>query len=288
MKTENKSNLQWFLDACRENTGSHFLDSGSAYGRHHEAPPIPEDIPVAIFESHGDSIWGGTLETAHFLADRFEVDTEVQEAFDTWSSSEEAEGLSWFEAVPVFMGQNCPGYNDPCHEVEEGEDPSSSDWQNPARDNVYNQENDLSQVFVYEVWVDENNFWNQSHVDWIYADSSASLTVFYIHTGCDVRGGYGKPLFCRTQSDYTAPLDLCAEYGIVKARRNGEEISQDSLWELCENWSSGYSSYPFGQLEDDVLRWFTFTMSPDKTSCCALLKSGEVVKIGVSAPYSGQ
>ncbi len=35
-----------FRELARVNTGAHFLDSGSAYGRHHERGAIPADQPL--------------------------------------------------------------------------------------------------------------------------------------------------------------------------------------------------------------------------------------------------
>lgn len=238
--------------ACRYNSGRSLLDSGDHYGRHHEAPPVAPDRPVATLDVYGDSVDGATLETAHYLAERCEHLDELQSAFDEFAADHEGD---WFECGSDFMEER--GY------VQR------------ARDNTYNVQSDLSQVYVWEVWsLDE------SERDWLYDESA--VFVVYVHTGCDVRGGYSFPVFLKSTADYACPIDLQCEYRIIEARG----LSERECREIDDAWTCGYSGWPIGEVRKSVKRWFPATLSPDRTSICAVLNSGHAVRIGVDAPIS--
>lgn len=243
-----------FAEACRENTGAHILDSGSAYGRHHEQPPISKDAPVIRNWRRGDP---AIIETAAFLDKFFTIQRDLQKDWEQWDS--EHTDLSRFESGRQFMEEQ--GY-----------------FQH-LRDNVYNSENDLSQVFVYEVYDKQED----DTRDCIYKHDD-TITIIYVHTGCDVRGGYGRPIFCKSESDYVVPVDLCAQYRAIKGwNADGTEIDRDQLQAIDENWQNGYSSYPYGELDDDVAEWHEDTRTD--TTVEVTLKSGERVLVQAEEPY---
>lgn len=74
-----RGSYYWWVKLCRQNTGSHFLDSGMAYGYRYNSPYRLEDMdPVTI------QFWEAREATAyinlpHFLTEMFETD-EVSEA----------------------------------------------------------------------------------------------------------------------------------------------------------------------------------------------------------------
>ncbi len=241
--------------AFRHNTGASILDSGSAYGRHHERPPIQEETPAITIDVWHNDITA-TIETAHFLAEQTEVDFELQERFEEWASQEENSDLSWFEAGEQFATEVLR-------------------LQSLAKDNTYNSESDLSQCYVWEVYAEEDRG------DWIYADDS--LLLVYAHTGCDVRGGYAYPLFLRSTGDYACPMDQTAQFYASEGRLNGEEIDEHDLRALDEQWGNGYSSCPSYQLSKEIDRVFGFTKTND--SVVVKLKSGEIVKVIAQLPY---
>lgn len=247
--TTSKTSFELFADACRYNSGRHFLDSGDYYGRHHEKPPIAKDcnpVAVEVWTRKGSSPdISATIETAHFLEAHYEVDHEVQSRFEDWQREREGD---WFSLAQEF-----------CEEMG---------LTSQARDNVYNGENDLSQVYIWEVWTEE-----EKPSDWIYAENP--LVVIHVHTGCDVRGGYSSPLFCRPRGECAVAVDHVAGFRII-----------DSHYEtdgLDERWQIGYSSYPAGQVRDDVERVFTHTIR--NGSFIAKLNSGEVVRIAAEMPW---
>ncbi len=235
-----KSNLDYFSDACRCKTGTHLLDSGGANGRHWQNPIQPKDTPPATVNAYG-----ATINTAHFLADHMEVERKIQNEFLTWAALPENENLSWFEAGERYATEVLG-------------------LTQSARDNVYNSENDLSQVYIWEVYNPEQPS------DWIYADDD-TLCLIYVHTGADVRGGYGTPIFCKPRGEYSIPVDLCAEYVIDEERNTGKD-----RFDLCENWRNGYSSYPFGQVESDSKRLFFFCERQPNEFLAALKDGGSV------------
>ena len=241
-----------FAKACRHNSGTHMLDSGGAYGRHWQKPAIARKDNPAVIDVWRDEITG-TIETAHFLAEHLEVDSDVQTQFDTWAADQDG---SWFELSERFA-------TEVLGLVQRG------------RDNVYNQDNDLTQVFIWEVYTPEDD-----GRDWIYADDA--LTVIFVHTGCDVRGGYSAPVFCRTRGEYTVPVDVCAEFYVIDARDENGEVMDSEKWRLDEKWRAGYSAWPAGQLREDVARVFGFTKT--ESTVCVKLNTGEVVKLGVASP----
>lgn len=182
----------------RQNTGRHFLDSGDYYGRTYEAP-------VAQLRTYFDK-WGSPIiNVTRLLEEDAELSDEHQEFYDSDYQTHEVE--EFFEAK---------GYRQ------------------AARDNVYNYDNDFDQVFIYEVYVPED----QSSDEWYYADAKV---VWYLHTGCDVRGGYSDPMFLEfnTGCETVMPLDWsCSLYS------DGLDESEN------ERLMVGWSSYPLGQLEE--------------------------------------
>ena len=249
MKLETKNSFTTFAAACRFNSGRHFLDSGDHYGRHYEKPDISADCnPVAV------EVWGragkepdisATIETAHFLDSQYEVDFDLQSAFEDWQRERDGD---WFTLAQEFCEER--GLN------------------SQARDNVYNGENDLSQVYIWEVWTEE-----EKPSDWIYSENP--LVVLHVHTGCDVRGGYSSPLFCRPRGEYAVAVDHVAGYRITESHYETDGLD--------ERWQVGYSSWPAGEVRRDIERVFTHTVKGN--SFIAKLKTGEVVRISAEMPY---
>lgn len=245
-----------FKEAARQNTGKHMCDSGDYYGRHYDKPPITDDTALVTF----DKDWGyPTIETAIFL-EKWSggVDKELQTQWEKWDEQNGSD-LSWFESGEKF-----------CEEV--------LGLKQLARDNTYNGENDLSQNYVWEVWG------NDDMRDWIYPDDD-TVSVFYIHTGCDVRSGYSKPIFVRPSGcGYSVPLDLVAGWYPIDARDpDGNEVD---VWDVpnIDEIGIGYHSNPSYHLfEGYAKRVFKFTATKD--TVCIQTEDGYKVKIGVEARF---
>ena len=115
-------------------------------------------------------------------------------------------------------------------------DRDNTPYKSVYRDNVYNHENDFSDVFVFEVFAPENTS------DWCYSDDIyVSVSV---HRGGDVRGNYGftklyKVADCIAESGF---LDWVIGWDVCDLQ--GNRIDDD----ITERFAIGYSSYPWGEL----------------------------------------
>ena len=243
-----------FYRAARQNTGMSALDSGGAYGRHHEKGPVSPDDPMITWE---DPLMSATISTPHLLNEYLEIDRSLQAAWEHWDELNGDE-LDYFESGRQF--------------AEEMTGCSSSSLYNyvfRGRDNVYNVENDLSQVYIWEVYTMKDSMDD----DWLFADES--LTVIYLHNGCDVRGGYSLPVFCRKKGELVVPMDLSADYEITGSL--GKSLKECRELSLDETWSNGWSSYPYGKLENDIEQWLC--PGGKEASHVGLHKEGAVVEV---------
>lgn len=277
--------------ACRENTGAAMCDSGGAYGRHHEQEPIPETTPIVEVELWGDPPGVDlTINTAAYMTETMEIDHEMQEAWNRFDDL--FPEMSWFDSARRFL--------------------MASGYVAHHRDNVYNSDNDFSQVWIYEVWEKQRepqfmvllsdfvellealrdsetrrcdsaaedifrtlDSWyeqkpDQPHGDWInLTDDEETVVVIHIHTGCDVRGGYGRPVFCHSTGEYAIPVEWSVEMWACELldkpgeewRNNPEQKRlqgtpeydpHELLRSLDERWSTSYSAWPKGKFEEDI------------------------------------
>lgn len=113
-------------------------------------------------------------------------------------------------------------------------------YQSMYRDNVYNHENNFSDVFVFEVFAHENTS------DWCYADDIYVSVA--VHRGGDVRGNYGatrlyKVSDCIAESGF---LDWTIGWNVLDTQ--GNRIDDDTT----DRFAIGYSSYPWGELANCI------------------------------------
>ena len=255
--------MKTFKELCREDTGRHFLDSGGAYGRHHEKPPIPVDQPIAAI----DGIWGSevsaVIHTGAWLDECMEIKRGRQAKFEKFADREENRREPWDEILARYADRK--------------------GWLHLDTINTYNGEQDLDQTLLWHIYSRTGE-----HIDeWYHADHDDLAIAVQTHNGCDVRGGYSRPVFCASNSggfDYPIPLDYVAGfYPIAAHDPDGEEI--DDLWMIpqVDRWSTGYSSWPTGELRDSIQRVFGWTRTVD--TVCVLTNTGHKVKIAVEAPH---
>lgn len=196
-------NIQTVTKYTRQNTGSHFLDSGDHYGRIYDAPLMSERVEW--------DKWGEiTISVSHMLAEFAKVHP-LHRSFYKWQKTAPSD-WGWFEAGPEFM--------------------RSRGYECAVRDNTCNGQHDLDQNFVWEVWVPEG----EASLEWFYADDA--IVALYMHTGCDVRGGYSSPLFVQFTGEGVIPFTFSAHL-------YSPELSEDDAQQI----GYGYSDYPLGELE---------------------------------------
>jgi hypothetical protein len=223
MTTKTESQFDRIARLCRHNSGKHMLDSGQEHGRHWQQLPATPETPQATIDlyqrSGHDLSISGTITLEHWINEQFDVLDDLHEQFDKFLEDNDED---WFDAGTSFM--------------------ESLGYHQHARDNVYNNDNDFSQVFVWEVWTKQ-----PTEPDWLYAKDA--VVLLYIHTGCDVRGGYSPPLFVKAKGfEYSMPIDWHVEVFVnqfIKGDLNPEE----------SNWSnSGHCDRTLEDLAKSIER----------------------------------
>jgi hypothetical protein len=218
-----------------------------------------------------------TLETGAYLDDCGEIDRDLQRVFMDFA--ETMPEASWFETLEAFVGEFFPG------------------WECGVAGNTYNDETDLSQTFEYRVFV------NPEEVsDWVWADDGEWFAVLMMHCGCDVRGGYGRPIFVterfsRGGEGYPVPLDLSCDlyvqpldtykeddHPILPGMTDPADEMMRIAEDFCERlngsgeWSCAYSRYPWGEAQKFIRKLFPKTYAGGETG----------VEVEVSFDWDGQ
>lgn len=263
-----------FFALAREDTGRHLLDSGGHYGRHHEKPDVPEDSHV--IERRGDHLSDLRINTPAFLTAWHSVDRDLQAAFQRFAEHASNRQSPWSELVEVFL--NGQGYK----QVSSG--------------NPYNVDNDLSQVYTFSTWVPMG-----FDGDWVYAGQTA-VTVYRMHNGCDVRGGYSRPLFTRVRGEYTdTPYPFTVTIGArtlaarfatdvtlsdsKRTTRKAGERWEGPPWQIddmtdpFQRWTCHYSRAPLYMMEQDVDRIFWHTWNDTKKTVVVRTNEGHIAKV---------
>jgi hypothetical protein len=173
----------------KENTGSHFLDSGGAYGRHWQANQKIESFsekPASVLEYHHGT--GEILvmkDIYHYMVDVLLVTEKsqlLQDEFLRFAKQEDeraGHSVCWYELYDEFPKHlNAIRFMD------------HTDWRISDGANSYNWESMISQVYQYR-----NLHWESEGTDY------ESIIILEIHGGCDVRGGYTDPKFFEMRGD---------------------------------------------------------------------------------------
>jgi hypothetical protein len=104
-------------------------------------------------------------------------------------------------------------------------------------------------------------------LEWMFPDDS-TVTVLFIHTGCDVRGGYSWPVFIRPK-EFAIPYELSVEF-------IDEDQEVDQFTNAYQNAPSYHffdevRVFPWLSTQDTIVGWF----------------EGKARRFYVSAPYTG-
>jgi len=274
-----------FRSACRENTGRALCDSGDAYGRGWDKDVDPADSPMTSMEFWGWDDDGkpehdypeitGTLHTGAFLDENVVIDRELQARFETFAANRPDPREAWEDALEAFFEEEMPG------------------WTVEKMGNVYNEENDFSQVWTWTVLLRDEG--DSGGGDWIFADEGDFIIIYRMHTGCDVRGGYGRPIFSTTPTgEYVMPLErVCDWYFCPIEEAKDETPLMEGMPEptdagalFCERFndegrgSASYSGYPVGEIAKFLRRCYPKTYKGPGT--------GVVVEVAFrdTGPYS--
>jgi hypothetical protein len=148
----------------KENTGTHLLDSGSAYGRNWERNQQRsfKSEPACQVEAknwNNEPTLSISYNVYHYLNNFLEYDARMQTKFDSFVKRiDPDDDKCWLELMELF----------------------ADEFTNYGTTNTYNYDNLLSQVLQYTMF---------SATD----DEYDCYVLLQIHGGCDVRGGYTAP-----------------------------------------------------------------------------------------------
>jgi len=69
-----RGSYYWWVKLCRQNTGTHFLDSGMAYGYRYNSPYKPEEADPITIQFWDAKEAAAYINLPHFLTELFETD----------------------------------------------------------------------------------------------------------------------------------------------------------------------------------------------------------------------
>lgn len=188
-----------------ENTGTHILDSGGAYGRHWERNQGVDwdNTPRFTVDEYGV-----TINIYHFLNDNLVFSEDMDSAWRAWDS-EHPDGYYW-QLMQEWVDE-IGGDADPIKYCL-------------GEFNTYNWENDLSQVLQGVVFN--------------YGDST--YVILQVHQGADVRGGYTAPRVFEVVGEafpYLSTWYLECENGCVVTGGSAGEIYIDGSYSR-DTWNT--------------------------------------------------
>jgi|TARA_R110002051_G_scaffold11327_2_gene41361 hypothetical protein len=221
MKTEEK-----LAEMLTTSTGVAMCDSGDAYSRHwsrnQDAVKLSGLTAVEHFMAQKESIvefndCRGELEidvthnVFHWLRNRLHYDVLEDEKFREFGEQPEHEDKSWLEIAHEYVEKVAASHG------------IYGDATEPASFNTYNGECLLSQTLQFYLYQSEDN---------------VEYVLLQIHQGCDVRGGYTRPVVFEMTED-TALFENAQAY---LSAENTLDTNQMTM---------------LGVVQDNAHNWFT-------------------------------
>ena len=254
------------INILKENTGSHMLDSGGAYGRHWERNQDRdfETEPACLVEISGNE--DGTINyfnvnynIYHFLKNYLEIDEhskKMEKRFYKFSNSQEMKHENWWNCVEAFAKKQKLEINGPSY--------------------TYNFDNILSQNIQF----------------WTFEYNDDKYIILQVHNGCDARGGLTKPAFFRIMGDsdyfYMAMTDLRATcYWHSQELKTPEDLFDlPAIW--CKNsWYSDNSGYHWyrDDCDDDSGDFDDVVIYDPENDCLVCKDCGGKIEFYVNEDY---
>lgn len=201
-----------------ENTGSHFLDSGGAYGRGYDKANavkhldwMKQDLTVVQVDqySRNDSYDFYVLKNAYlFLCEHLDYDLDMDQKFHNFCQSETTYEFIHHDKhmIPIIALKGIQSYKDnlkitkkrieyysPKKEsyysnmtawkqlIKQAPFEEIEDYEDFGGYNTYNGESCLNKILQWEMFAIHNGKYEAHYI------------ILQIHNGCDVRGGYSTP-----------------------------------------------------------------------------------------------
>lgn len=212
-----------------ENTGSHFLDSGGAYGRGYDRANAVkhldwmEQVPAIVqvdWYSRDGSYSFYVLKNAYlFLCEHLDYNLEMDQRFHSFCQSEKIHELHYFDKFKIpLLDKEDRHYFETIHKrrVEyitpkdksyyncmtlwkdwlKQAEPLVEDFEDFGGYNTYNGDSCLNKTLQWEMFAIHNGKYEGHYI------------ILQIHNGCDVRGGYSTPhIFTFDEDDFWSRMD---------------------------------------------------------------------------------
>lgn len=268
-----------------ENTGSHFLDSGGAYGRGWQRragmgvddfrarPAVSIEVySGAEYDDYGNMVDSGdgsiTLDTFHYLSRHLTYNHPLTLGLHRFGRTPERANDPWLATMEEYAAYRITGRADA---EEKDIRRAQEDLYFPFNTfNSYNHENFLSSDIQGVAYTDARH---------------GAVVILHTHNGCDIRGGYSTPHVFSIDDDepheffdWCSVGITCTELGWqwqVEAQRAGMLPGLDSLspaWAEVHEWdhrSPGEWSHCSGSYESDLWegkpKWRKSDVSDDGT-----------------------
>lgn len=227
-----------------ENTGTHFMDSGGACGRHwqhNQGREFARENAVSLSGHHGYIDF--TVNLFHFLVEKLTYDPTMQRRLNAFARRADQREESWYPVMDNFveyLKEKAEQDGMPFGGIYGEGDPVSV--------NSYNSQNNLSQTIQFIYWEDNDG----DHV------------LLQIHGGADVRGGYTAPkaFTCNSELsifDYQRGTIRCTgdTHNDVQAEIPGMETEKcEAYWDTDD----AYHWYPEGTCGQGYVQLETYEM----------------------------
>lgn len=269
--TTNDPTRTIIAEMLKENTGTHFLDSGMAYGRHWQQNQNRDFERERASTLEIDKHWiNVTHNVYHWLVERVGYDPALDDIFQQWCEINTSDADSWLASMEMFtdflavLRDDDVIYATDADTIPRIDDYYAEDvgsvFLGRAEEimtvNTYNGEDMLSQILQYHRWID--------------AISREEYVLLQIHGGCDARGGYTQPRLFRVTEEYALFDNACATIqcaGHDLALPSGDRYQREPhCWytdDACHWYRDGVVGYgALAQLEtydrleiDDRMAW---------------------------------
>lgn len=227
-------------EMLKENTGSHFLDSGGYYGRNWQRNQTRDfnlepryKFQIETYKHDDKTQWymNYSLSTYHWLLEQLtyepKIDAQLQSIIDNSNN---------------YYGEDIAEF----FEVIEGMDLG---FRKGFSENSYNYESLLDQVIQYETFELDDGYY----------------VVLQIHGGCDVRGGYSRPRIFSLNNEYLFDQDgsiYCSECDFYWDTYDG-----GNNWEYDNDNSLRSSNIEIIEDEKDWIKGKLFVKEDGKAIC---------------------